>query len=161
MNFLNASAATAITLLGTNYVGNKRILGIEIGMRNNTRSASGFFPGSGTQSGAAIRGRMEHGDRELTLTLTIRADTGGSELAAAIAQTEGTGVIGIQGALISGSTYNDMQVTFQRLVFGDVQPTDADGIAALQITAKALKHSTNGLITAYATNTIPLFGAET
>lgn len=159
LHFLNASSA-AITIITTNYVSTKRIISLEMGYTNNVRLDSGFFPGSGTQDGASIRGRMEHGDREAYLRCRVRLESTSDEFAKLIAQTEGTAVIRLQGALITGAIYHDMQVTFHRVVVQEVTETDESGLAAVDVIFKPMKHSSNGLMTAYATNEIAAFGGE-
>ncbi len=150
-----------ITINGNDYIASKRMISLEFGWRNNVRLDSGFFPGSGSQSGASIRGRMEHGDRECFLRATVRRESGASEFSDYLSQDEGTAVITGQGALITGSTYHNFSATFHRVAIGSMQDVDADGIAAVQIEWVVMKHSTNGVLTLYATNEIALMGAET
>lgn len=160
LHSINAGGLT-ITINGNNYITSKRIISLEFGFRNNVRLDSGFFPGSGSVSGANIRGRMEHGDRECFLRATIRREAGADEFTKYINQTEGTAVITGQGALITGSTYHDFSATFHRVVTGSMQDVDADGIAAIAIEWVVMKHASNGVLTLYATNEFPLMGAET
>lgn len=159
MHFLNAGSAT-ITILAQNYITLKRIISLEMGYRNNARLDTGFYPGSGTVSGAAIRGRMEHGDREAYLRAVVRLEATSTELSNLIAQTEGTAVVTLQGALITGAIYHDLSVTFHRVVVQAAPFADENGLVTVQVEFKVMKHSSNGLLTAYATNELALFGAE-
>jgi hypothetical protein len=61
-----------MTINGTNYITSKTMLSGQIGWKNNLLVGPGFFPGSGMQNGAAIRGRLEYGARASTLTFTAR-----------------------------------------------------------------------------------------
>lgn len=157
---LNAGSAT-IVINGNNYISSKRIVSLEMGFNNNMRLDQGFYPGSGTDDGFAIRGRMEHGDRTAFLRFVVRSEQGGDEFTKTIAQTEGTAVVTVTGAIAAGATAHDLSVTFHRVTFKTTTLADDNGILTTNVECAVLKHSTNGLITAYATNTIPLVGAET
>jgi hypothetical protein len=158
---LNAGSAT-ITINGTNYITAKAIISLECGFRNNVRLDSGFFPGSGTEDGFNIRGRMEHGDREAFLRFVARLRTSSDEFTKLFAQTEGTAVITLTGAAIASSVNpHDLSITFHRVTFASAVVDQADGIATVSVECGVLKHASNGLMTAYATNEIALFGGET
>lgn len=66
------SASMALTINGVDYVAAATILSGTIGWKNNLLVGPGFFPGSGMQNGAAIRGRLEMGARASTFTFTAR-----------------------------------------------------------------------------------------
>lgn len=157
---LNAGSF-GVTILTTNYVTGGRIVSMEMSWRNNVRLDQGFFIGSGADEGFQIRGRMEHGDREARISVVARLETDSSELTKLAAQTEGTVIVTGQGSLITGSTYHDMSVTWQRCRIGSAIISNDAGIATVQFDIVPMKHSSNGLVTAYATNEIALFGAET
>lgn len=157
---LNAGSF-GVTILTTNYVTGGRIVSMEMSWRNNVRLDQGFFIGSGADEGFQIRGRMEHGDREARISVVARLETDSSELTKLAAQTEGTVIVTGQGSLITGTTYHDMSVTWQRARIGSAIISNDAGIATVQFDIVPMKHSTNGLVTAYATNEIALFGAET
>jgi hypothetical protein len=61
-----------LTINGINYVTAKTILSGQIAWKNNLLVGAGFYPGSGMQNGAAIRGRLEIGVRAVTFTFTAR-----------------------------------------------------------------------------------------
>ena len=159
LHALNAGSMT-ITINGTNYVTGGNIVSLEFGFRNNVREDK-FFPGSGTQDGAQIGGRMEHGNREAFLRFVARLRTSSDEFTKVSAQTAGTAVVTAQGALITGSTFHDMSVTFHQVVFRTAVVAENDGIATVNVECGVQKHASNGLMTAYATNEIALFGGET
>jgi hypothetical protein len=157
---LNAGSAT-ITIVGNDYVTLKTIISLECGFRNNVRLDSGFFPGSGSQSGANIRGRMEHGDREAYLRFSTRLRTSSDEFTKLTAQTEGTAVITLTGAAIASSVNpHGLSITYHRVTFATAVVDQADGIATVNVECGVLWHSSNGLLTAVATNEIALFGNE-
>lgn len=156
---LNAASAT-ITINGTNYVTGGNIISCEFGFRNNVRLDQAFYPGSGVQSGGQIRGRMEHGDREIFLRFTARLRTSEDAFTKLSAQTAGTAAIALQGALITGSTYHSMLATFHQVVFGTVVVAEDNGIATVQVECRVQKHASNGTVTFVATNEITLVGIE-
>jgi hypothetical protein len=143
---LPAGSATVI-INGVNYVSNRNLVSLEWGFRNNTRLDSGFYPGSGSQDNASIRGRMEFGDRAASLKFVARFENGSTELATLKAQTTGTAVIGLQGALISGSDYHSTTVTFHKVAFRTATIGDADGLVTVEVECSPLWHPTNGLLT--------------
>lgn len=143
---LNASGV-GVTINGVDYVTAKNMVSVEFGFKNNLRLDSGFYPGSGSQNGASIRGRMEFGNREAYLRFVARFENGSLELDKLIAQTEGTAVITAQGALISGATYHSINATFHRTVNKAAVVGDTDGIVTVAVECQALKHSSNGLLT--------------
>jgi hypothetical protein len=151
-NFLPGASAQ-VTINGVDYVTNRNLVSLEMGFKNNLRLDSGFYPGSGTQDNAAIRGRLEFGDREASLKFTARFENGSSELTKLRNQTEGTAVVSLQGALISGTDYHSLQVTFHRVVFRSAVVGDTDGIVTVEVECQPLWHNTNGLLTAVAKTT--------
>ena len=157
---LNAASAT-ISINGTNYVTGGNIISCEFGYRNNVRLDQAFYPGSGVQSGGQIRGRMEHGDREIFLRFVARLRTSEDAFTKIANQTTGTAAITLQGALITGTTYHDMSATFHQVVFGTAVIAEDNGIATVQVECRVQKHASNGTITWYATNELPLVGIET
>jgi len=107
----------------------------------------GTTPGS---FGAAIRGRMEFGDREASLKFTARFEHGSTELTKLRNQTTGTAVVGLQGDLISGSDYHSLEVTFHKVAFRTAVVGDTDGIVTIEVECTPLRDATNDLLTAVA-----------
>ena len=66
------SASMKLTINGIDYVTERTILSGTVGWKNNLLVGPGFYPGSGMQNGAAIRGRLEMGARASTFTFTAR-----------------------------------------------------------------------------------------
>ncbi len=157
---LNAGSAS-IVINGVNYVSTRNFVSAEIAWRNAHRLDSGFYPGSGTDGdGFQLRGRMEHGDREATLNFVARFENGSSELTKLRAQTGGTAVITLQGDLITGATYHDASLTFHQVRFKLAEIGDADGIVTVRVECAPMYHSSNGVLTGYATNLEALVAAE-
>jgi len=109
------------------------VVSLETTWTNNLRLDQGFYPGSGTSDGGQVRGRMENGDRASTLTFTVRMESTSTELAKLLAQTEGTAVITLQGALIAGSTYNSVTMTFHRVRIKSAVIGDDSGIVTIVV----------------------------
>ena len=145
-SFLNAASA-AISINGVNYVSNTNFVMLEQTWSNTVRDQSGFYPGSGTDQGAAIRGRMEFGDRVPGFRFQARFKNGSTELTLLYAQTEGTITWSLQGALISGSTYHSCSVTWHRMRFASAVVNDAEGIVTVEVVVTPMWHTSNGLMT--------------
>lgn len=147
-HLLPASSA-AITINGVDYVAAKNFVSLEAGWRNNILLDDGFYPGSGTDEGAAIRGRMEVGNREASLRFTARFDSTSLEYSKLKAQTEGTAVIELVY-----DTNNSMKITFHRVQFGLVERSSQNGIVTVDVTCVPLWHNTNKLLTAVCETTL-------
>jgi hypothetical protein len=146
---LNSGTFTTLTLLGFDYLTNKRFSSMNFGWKNNIRESSAFFPGSGSQSGFQLRGRLRRGIPQLTMSATVECDSGSSEEDAVLSQTVGTGVIHLTGAAISGGGGNhSLKITFHRLMANVAPLGDADGIAAYNVEYSIQQHATNGVLTA-------------
>ena len=135
------------------YVTSRNLVSLEFAFKNNLRLDSGFYPGSGTQDGAAIRGRLEFGDREASLKFVARFEHGSTELTKLRNQTTGTAVVSLQGEQISGTDYHSMSVTFHKVAFRTAVVGDTDGIVTVEVECQPLWDATNGLLTAVAKTT--------
>jgi len=142
---LLSSASLACTINGVDYVTAKNIVSLEASFQNNLLLDQGFYPGSGTQDGAAIRGRLEVGNRTLGLKFTARFENGSTELTKVTNQTEGTAVL-----TLTYDANNSLALTFHRIVFGAAEFSDVDGLLTVNVDANCLYHSTNGLLEAVA-----------
>ena len=158
-HMLNASGA-AININNIDYVLNASFISAEFRWNNNVRLASGYYPGSGQQNGYALRGRMEYGDRECTLTFVARAAKGSQEFANLMAQTEGPATITVKGALIgAGPQTHQFSILANRTVTSGVVNGEADGIVTVNCTVRILKPTTGPYITFTAVcETDALFG---
>jgi hypothetical protein len=151
--FLNAASA-AITINGVNYVSSANFVMLEQTWNNSVRDASGFYPGSGVEQGAAIRGRMEFGDRVPGFRFQARFRNGSTELASLYAQTEGTVVWSLTGSLIAGSTNHGCSCTWHRMRFSSAVVNDTEGIVTVEVVVTPMWHTSNGLMTFAVTTTL-------
>jgi hypothetical protein len=153
-HFLNAAGAS-ITINGIDYILAETFISLEFRWNNNVRLDSGLYPGSGTQNGYAVRGRMEYGIREFGLTFTARAQKGSPEYNNLINGTEGSTTFGVKGALISGAIYHGFTITMPRTRMQTVVNGDDNNIVTVQCAVTALQ-PTDGvtpIITMSATTT--------
>ena len=132
----------SLTINGVDYVSNKRILSGSIAWKNNLMLQAGFYPGSGLQSGYAIRGRLEIGARVPSFTFTTRLVNGSDEYSKLVAQTTGTAVLSV-----NYDANNSAQWTWQKISYQVVENTEADGIVAVTVTIAPQYHATNGILT--------------
>lgn len=142
-------ASAAITINSVNYVSSKNIVSFRLGYRNNHRLDSGYYPGSGTQSGAAIRGRMEFGDRSLTASFVARFENGSAELTKLKNQTSGTATI-----QVTYDANEDLLLTLQQVVFRTAVINDTNGIVTVAVEIGPQYHSSNGLLTVVGTTAV-------
>jgi hypothetical protein len=138
-HFLNAASA-GININGIDYVAAQSFISMEFRYNNNVRLPSGFYPGSGTQNGFAVRGRMEYGTRECTLSFVARAAKGSVEFNNLLDQTEGTAEITLTGAVIgAGPATHAMRIKSNRTQMSAVVNGEADGIVTVNCTVRFLK----------------------
>ena len=148
---LNAGSA-AITILGSDYVSLKRFVSLSFQAQNNIRLDQGLFPGSGTNAqGFQVRGRLENGDRAFTISFKVRLEESSTELANLLAQTEGTAVFSLTGALITGTTYHGVTITGHRVRISSAVVDNDQGIVTVSTQLRFLNHASNGMITLAAT----------
>jgi hypothetical protein len=153
-HFLNAASAT-ISILGIDYVMSASFISAELRWANNVRLPSGLYPGSGTQNGYAIRGRMEYGSREVSLRFVARALKGSPEYALLMTPApgnEGSVTISTTGATIgAGPAKHGFSVNFPRAVFTAVVNGESDGIVTVDCVVTPLKPPTGDYVTLSAT----------
>ncbi len=94
-----------MTFSGFNYLTNFRMIEIDFGWKNNIRDQSSYFPGSGSQAGFQLRGRMRRAAPTITLRTQVECDSGSSEEDLLIAGTPGTGTLTATG-LVSSAGYS-------------------------------------------------------
>lgn len=158
-HMLNASGA-AINIGGIDYVLNAGFISAEFRWNNNVRLASGYYPGSGQQNGYALRGRMEYGDRECTLTFVARAAKGSQEFANLMSGFEAPATITVKGALIgTGPQTHQFSILSTRSITSGVVNGEADGIVTVNCTVRLLKPTTGAYLTLTAVcETDAIFG---
>ncbi len=149
---LNAGSAS-LTILGSDYVTLKRFVNLKFAFQNNVRADQGLFPGSGIDgNGFQVRGRLENGDRAVSCDFQVRLEAGSSEADDLLAQTEGTAVIGLTGAVIGATAYNhDVTLTMHRVRISSAVVGNDNGIVTINVSLRGLYHATNGLLTLVAT----------
>lgn len=149
---LTSGGATAITINGIDYLTAATFVETEFTLANNVLADGGFYPGSGQVTSAGgnydIRGRMRYGRRTLSLVHVAELEATSTELATLLAGTEGTATITLRGALITGSTYHQLSLVFQRIRFKAYALSETNGFVTVRIESEIMKHSSNGVITA-------------
>jgi hypothetical protein len=144
------SASLALSINGVDCVTNKNIIRLETGWKNNLRTDSGFYPGSGFQttgdgSSGAIRGRLEFGNRQGNLKFSVRFENGSAELTKLKNQTTGAAAIKFQY-----DTNNSLQIAWQKVAFAAVEVGETNGIVSVAVDCTPLYDATNGIISAVA-----------
>jgi len=151
-HFLNAAGAF-INIQGIDYVLAESFISLEFRWNNNVRLDTGLFPGSGTQNGYAVRGRMEYGIREFALSFVARAQKGSPEYNALINQTEGPVSFGVKGAAIDASNFHGFTITGPRTRMQSVVNGDDNNIVTVQCAVTFLQPTDSSPIITLAANT--------
>jgi hypothetical protein len=151
-HFLNAAGAN-ITINGIDYVLSATFMSLEFRWNNNVRLDTGLYPGSGTQNGYAVRGRMEYGIREMTLNFVARAQKGSAEFNNLINQTEGPATFGVKGAAIDASNFHGFEVTMPRTRMNAVVNGEDANIVTVQCGVTALQPTDGSPIISMAATT--------
>jgi len=152
-SFLNAASAS-IQIAGIDYTLSKTFNTLTFTYNNNVRLPSGYYPGSGTVNGYAIRGRMEYADRVIGLTFQARAVKGSPEFTQLVTNPipENPIVITVTGGMIgAGPQTHQLSITAPRTVISAVTNGNADGIVTVDCTVTFLKPPTGDIITMSAT----------
>jgi hypothetical protein len=134
---------SALTFNGVNYLSGgsgKQFVSMEASWENNFRP--GFFPGSGTQDGYQIQGRLEWGDRVFAVQFVVRVEAGSTEYSNLINLTTGTATF-----TLTRDANNSFSILVQKMGFSVAELSNTDGIVTLQITGVQLYDPTNGLVT--------------
>jgi hypothetical protein len=138
-HLLNANGATFLTINDVDYLLGGSFISLTFAYANATRTNSGYYPGSGTQNGFGLRGRMEYGTRTMKLTFTARAQKGSVEFNNLLSQTEGATTITIKGGQLgTGAGNHGISITFPRTVMSAVVNGDTEGIVNVQCEAKIM-----------------------
>lgn len=126
-NYMLSSSA-AVTINGYDYVSSKTLLSGTLGWKNNLLANAGYFIGSGTVGGAAVRGRQEIGNRMPTFNFSARLLNNSPEFASLIAQTTGTAVL-----TFTFDATHFITFTFTSVSFESVKRGEADGIVTVEV----------------------------
>jgi hypothetical protein len=137
-HFLNAAGAY-ININGIDYVLQQTFISLEFRWNNNVRLDTGLYPGSGTQNGFAVRGRMEYGVREMSLNFVARAQKGSVEYNNLINQVEGPATFGVKGASIDATNFHDFNIHMPRTILNSVVNGDDANIVTVQCAVTPLQ----------------------
>lgn len=152
---LGSGGTTVLSINGVDYIVNKRFLSLEFNYKNNIRLDTGYFVGSGQQNGFNLRGRMWRANPVATMKCVALFESGSTELATFLAQTEGTAQLTVNGALIGGAVFHSLALTLHRTVLkipaGGI--ADDNGLVTINFELELLEHATNGVLTYAATTT--------
>lgn len=144
---LNAGGITVLTINGIDYMAADRFVSAQFSLKNNIRADSRYFPGSGTQSGFQIGGRMRRGSPAITCNVVVECEAGSDEEDNLLSQTEGTATITCVGDAISGGGNHSLSIVGHRIVQTATQIGEDDGIATYNVDLRFLLHNSNGVLT--------------
>lgn len=136
------SGSMQMNINGTDYITARTMLSGQISWKNNLLMGPGFYPGSGVQNGAAIRGRIEMGARAVTLTFMARLLKNSTEYTKLLAHTTGTAVITTTFDATHTMTFSFHSVEYEAVVNGE-----QDGIVTVAVTVAPKYDPTLGVLT--------------
>jgi hypothetical protein len=139
------AATAAFTSLSVDYVTLKTIVSLDWGWNNNVSADNGFYPGSGTESGFAKRGRLEYGVRQPILRFIARFEDGSTEYTKLTGST--TGTVTITQTYDASGTYT---VTFHQVAYRAVVLGETNGVVTVAVECEPQWHASNGLLTVVA-----------
>ncbi len=151
-HLLPASSAT-VTINGVDYVTNKNLLSLTFGFKNNILLDQGYYIGSGVDNGYAIRGRMEHGTRQVSFGFTARFDGNSTELDKLMNLTTGTAVLQLTGPQIEAGQNHSLKLTLAKIAFTQAVIGDDSGIVTVNVTCSPLYDAVNGIVSAEVVTT--------
>jgi hypothetical protein len=150
---LRAGGAT-ITIMGVDYVANHRFVSCALGFKNNVKLDQGFYPGSGIQNNASIRGRMRRGTPTPTLSFVTEIGRGSLEFDKFINQNEGTAIIEVRGQTVgAGPATHGFKVTYHRIMYSAQTIGENDNTVTLAVEAAALQNSADGKVVTWEVTT--------
>lgn len=147
---LNIGGATALTILGQNYVSTLRFLEGEFRWKNNIPVERNYVPGGGLQDGFNVMGRMRRGVPEASFRMQVEVVDGSTEWAAFLAQTTGTVVLTIDGAAL-GVAKHQLKITLHQVQFKTHNWTESDGLIVADIECDVQLKSGTGILSYEAT----------
>jgi len=146
---LGAGLSTAIRINGIDYLANARFVDLTYEYNNNIIGDNGYYPGSGSQSGYDVRGRMRYGKRSQSLTWQVELENDSIELQNLLNGVEGPAELEITGAAVGGSNHKAL-IEWPRTRHKAWTMTSVDGFVCAQIETSILNTSTSGPVTATA-----------
>lgn len=150
---LRAGGST-VTFLGVPYVTNKRFVSCNFGYKNNIKLDQGFYPGSGSQNNASIRGRMRRGTPTITLNFVAEFEHDSTELDLFMSQTEGSVVIGVAGGQIGiGPDKHGFTITCPRVLYSSAVIGENDNTLTIAIECQVLQNTTTKEVVTIVSNT--------
>ncbi len=149
-HLLNAGGTVTLSINGNDYIVNKKFVSAELGYKNNIKLDQGYFPGSGSQNGAAIRGRLRRGIPAVTLNFVVEYDHDSDELDLFFNQTPGVADIQIDGSQIGvGPGKHSLKAHFPKVVFRAVTKGENDNTLTASIECEVLQDTATGEVVTF------------
>ncbi len=157
---LGSGSTVTLSINGTDYLENARFVDLEFTFNNNMIGDSGYFPGSGSQSGFDIRGRMRYGKRTASLVWNVELEQDSTELSDLLDQVEGDCDIKIEGDEIAGGVKHTAQITLPRTLNKAFQMGESDGFVTARVETDIEYDPTDGPMILTAITNQAGIGAE-
>lgn len=139
------SASMVVTINGVDYVSAKTLLSCNIGWKNNLLTGPGYYPGSGTQDGGAIRGRLEYGTRVPSFNFEARLGSASTEYTKLVGQTTGAATV-----TVSFDSTHTVTWTMAKVQYKAVEYSNAEGIATVKVMVDPISNGTDPVVSVTA-----------
>lgn len=126
---LNAGGVSILSLFGTDLLPTKRFEQFTFTVKNNIRLDRGYYPGSGSQLGYQLRGRMLRGPQQITASYQALLEDGSPEFDAVLAGTQGVFRMKMEGPQIgAGPEKHYLDITLPKVQLLEAPFSADDGL---------------------------------
>jgi hypothetical protein len=140
---LGAGSLTELILGGVDYFANARIVDLEYTWDNGVVGNSGYYPGSGQQSGYDIKGRMRFGRRTQSLVWSAEWEADSDELTQLSDGVESACSLIVTGPEIVTGVNHKAMIELPRTRVKALSMQEADGYMAGRIETLIMKDPTD------------------
>lgn len=145
---MNLGTVTTLSVRSVNYITNRLFVDCDLTYKNNIQLDLGFYPGSGSQNGFALRGRMLKGQPDLTFGMTVFLNKDSTELADYLAQTEGTiQIVQVGDVIGAGPETHKVQIDVPRMKFVAYDVQSVGMYTAVKTQCEVLQPNSGSAIT--------------
>ena len=148
------AGGSSIVVMGVDYVANHKFMTCNWGYKNNIKLDQGFYPGSGSQNNASVRGRMRRGVPAITFNYTAEFEHDSNELDFYLNQTEGAAVLKVEGQVIgAGPAKHMFNINMPRVMFSAAVVGENDNTLTIAMEVAVLQHPGTGEVVTITANT--------
>jgi hypothetical protein len=156
---LGAGLMESLTILGIDYLANARFVELNFEYNNNISQESAYFPGSGSQAGYDIRGRMRYGIRTINFNYQVELENDSNELSNLLAGVEGQSLLKLEGPEIVSGVNHTAQLSMPRCRHKGFTMASSDNFVTAQVQTAVMDDESSGPLIATAITSLANIGA--